>query len=313
MHPALSVIAFTTLSGAGYGLAFVLALGHGNPAAPATKIAWVVALVLIAVGLLCSTLHLGNPQRAWRAFSQWRSSWLSREGCMAVLTFIPLCILAAMSIFGDAFNLVLGYVGGIMCGITVYCTAMIYASLRTVPQWHTGWTPAVYLAFALTSGTLIYLSFFGREAGSDSNRIWVYLALVFLFVAWLIKLMWAQRALAIGYGRSTMETATGLGHLGRVRLLERPHMTGNYLTNEMAFRIARKHFDILRSIAVLLGFAVPFLLLAASLLVPLAVFQWLAVVSLMAGLFVERWLFFATAKHAVGLYYGGDEKLQPAG
>lgn len=312
MHPALSVIAFTTLSGAGYGLAFVLALGHGNPAHLSTKIAWFVALALISIGLLSSTLHLGNPQRAWRAFSQWRSSWLSREGCMAVLTFVPLSILAAMSIFGDTFNLLLGYVGGIMCAITVYCTAMIYASLRTIPQWHTGWTPASYLFFALTSGTLIYLAFFGREAGSDSNRIWVYLALAFLVVAWLVKLMWARRAIAVGYGRSTMESATGLGHLGKVRLLESPHMTGNYLTKEMAFRIARKHFEALRTIAVALGFAAPFLLLLISLFVPLAALQWLAVISLMAGLFVERWLFFATAKHAVGLYYGGDEKLQPA-
>ena len=80
MHPALSVISFTTLSGMGYGLAFVLALGHGNPAALSTKIAWVAALGLISVGFLASTFHLGNPQRAWRAVSQWRSSWLSREG-----------------------------------------------------------------------------------------------------------------------------------------------------------------------------------------------------------------------------------------
>ncbi len=56
----------------------------------ATKIAHVLALVLIGGGLLSSTLHLGNPQRAWRALSQWRSSWLSREGVMAMLTFVPL-------------------------------------------------------------------------------------------------------------------------------------------------------------------------------------------------------------------------------
>lgn len=311
MHPALSVIAFTTLSGAGYGLGFVLALGHGNPAATSTKIAWFVALGLIAVGLLCSTLHLGNPQRAWRAFSQWRSSWLSREGCMAIITFIPLTILAVMSIFGDSFNLALGYVGAICCLITVYCTAMIYASLRTIPQWHTHWTPVIYLAFAVTSGTLIYLSFFGHEAGTRSNTIWVYLAIVFLVLAWLFKYLWARNAHAVGYGASTMESATGLGSIGKVRLLERPHAMGNYLTNEMAFRIARKHFEKLRRIALLLGLAVPVILLVLSLaLVPLgALLQVLATLSLMAGLFVERWLFFATAKHAVGLYYGGEEAL----
>ena len=38
----------------------------------------------LTVGLVSSTLHLSHPERAWRAFSQWRSSWLSREGVAAV-------------------------------------------------------------------------------------------------------------------------------------------------------------------------------------------------------------------------------------
>ena len=90
MHPAPSIIIFTTLSGLGYGLAAVLGLGLLDPAALATKLAYLLALALISGGLLSSTLHLGNPQRAWRALSQWRSSWLSREGVLAILTFAPL-------------------------------------------------------------------------------------------------------------------------------------------------------------------------------------------------------------------------------
>lgn len=315
MHPALSVIAFTTLSGAGYGLALVLCTGHGNPEHLSTKIAWVLALALIGGGLLSSTLHLRNPQRAWRAFSQWRSSWLSREGVMAIITFIPLTLLAAMSILGDQFNPVLGYLGAICCIITVYCTAMIYASLRTIPQWYTGWTPAVYLLFALTTGTFLYLSLFGRAPGTESNDRWVYLATVFLIITWVVKYFWAKRALAIGYGASSMETATGLGGLGKVRLLERPHAMGNYLTDEMAFRVARKHQDKMGWIEVTLGAIVPLVLLLVSLMLPSAVasvVQIVATLSLIAGVYVERWLFFAVARHAVGLYYGGDEALVPA-
>ncbi len=79
-----SIIVFTTLSGLGYGLAAVLGLGLLDPASVATKAAYVAwRSALIAGGLLSSTLHLGNPQRAWRALSQWRSSWLSREGVLA--------------------------------------------------------------------------------------------------------------------------------------------------------------------------------------------------------------------------------------
>ncbi|MEL6505759.1 MAG: DmsC/YnfH family molybdoenzyme membrane anchor subunit [Pseudomonadota bacterium] len=314
MHPALSVIAFTTLSGAGYGLAIVLGTGHGNPAALSTKIAWVLALGMIAGGLMSSTLHLGNPQRAWRAFSQWRSSWLSREGVMALITFVPLTILAAMSILGDTFNLTLGYVGAICAAITVYCTAMIYASLRTIPQWHTGWTPAVYLAFSLATGTVIYTAYFGRPVGSDSKAVWIALSVVLVLLAWGLKFIWSKRAMRVGYGQSTMETATGLGDIGKVRLLERPHAMGNYLTDEMAFRIGRKHADKLWAIATGLGALATVMALMIGWLLGEsgAFFLWLAPLTLMAGLFVERWLFFATARHAVGLYYGGDEALLPA-
>ncbi|MGI9364799.1 MAG: dimethyl sulfoxide reductase anchor subunit family protein [Rhizobiaceae bacterium] len=314
MHPAFSVIAFTTLSGAGYGLALVLALGHGNPGALSTKIAWLVALGLITVGFLSSTLHLGNPQRAWRAVSQWRSSWLSREGCMCFVSYVPLCLLAAMSIFYDSFNLTLGYVGAICCIVTVYCTAMIYASLRTIASWHTRWTPAFYLAFSLTSGTFIYLAFFGPPAGSRSLEIWIYLAVVFLVASWAIKYAWSRRAAQIGYGQSTMETATGLGSIGKVRLLERPHAMGNYLTNEMGFRIGRKHAEKLHKIALFLGLIVPIVLLLVSLAAPAlaVIFPIVATLSFMAAIFVDRWLFFATARHAVGLYYGGDEALMAA-
>src|SRR5690606_14732396 len=97
MHPAYSIIAFTTLSGLGYGLAAVLGLGLLDPAAVSTKLAHVLALGLITGGLLASTLHLGNPQRAWRALSQWRTSWLSREGVSAIATFIPLTVTAYAS------------------------------------------------------------------------------------------------------------------------------------------------------------------------------------------------------------------------
>lgn len=314
MHPALSVISFTTLSGAGYGLAFVLALGHGNPAALSTKIAWLAALALISIGFLSSTLHLGNPQRAWRAVSQWRSSWLSREGCMCFVSYVPLSLLAVMSIFYDSFDLKLGYIGGICCAITVYCTAMIYASLRTIASWNTGWTPALYLTISLTSGTLIYLAFFGPYGKPRSMEIWIYLALVLVVVSAMLKQFWTRRARKIGFGSSSMESATGLGHLGKVRLLERPHAMGNYLTNEMAFRIGRKHSQKLHRISLVLGLVLPVFLLALALYVAAAIklFLILATLGFMAGVFVDRWLFFANARHAVGLYYGGDEALVPA-
>ena len=67
-----------------------------------------------------------------------------------------------------------------------------------------------------------------------------FLALLFLVAAWIAKLLWWRR-LAELKPLSTPESATGLGFIGRVRLLERPHVNENYLTSEMGFRVARKH------------------------------------------------------------------------
>src|SRR3954467_8783736 len=132
MHPAPSIIVFTTLSGLGYGLAAVLGLGMLDPAAMATKVAYILALALIAGGLLSSTLHLGNPQRAWRAFSQWRSSWLSREGVMAIASFAPLVGSGLAAWRAGRFIWPFGLAGAGLALVTVYCTAMIYASLKSV-------------------------------------------------------------------------------------------------------------------------------------------------------------------------------------
>lgn len=297
MHPAFSVIVFTTLSGFGYGLAALLGLAQPEPTLM-VKAAFVVALISIAVGLLSSTLHLGNPQRAWRAFSQWRSSWLSREGVLAVLTFIPLTAQAYFVLLDGRFVPWLGIVGALFCAATVYGTSMIYASLKTVYGWHSQLTSACYLGFAAAGGAIgLALS-----SGAVSHIIFAELALV---AAFALKFLWWKR-LDTGTGPSSPESATGLGHLGQVRLLERPHMNENYLTREMGFRIARKHAAKLRAIALALGLVVPVVLLMLAASVGLQALIVLALVSHLAGVLTERWLFFAEAKHAVSLYYGAS-------
>lgn len=308
MHPAPSIIIFTTLSGLGYGLAAVLGLGFLDPASVATKLAHLLALALISGGLLSSTLHLGNPQRAWRAFSQWRSSWLSREGVMAVLTFVPLLCSALASIFGDLHITLIGLTGTLLSLVTVYCTAMIYASLRSVQSWNTQLTPLCFVLFSVGGGFSL-ATFFAISAGGPL-RMTAALAVIFLVLAGAAKLAWRNRMNTLR-PLSTPETATGLGAIGRVRLFERPHINDNYLTREMGFKVARKHAAKLAVIGLAFGGIVPvlvFLVMALANLdpgVPLAVAAGLAVLSHAAGILVERWLFFAEARHAVMNYYGG--------
>lgn len=309
MHPAYSVIFFTTASGAGYGLLFWLSLAELFGALPQTRwlsaIALTVALGLVTLGLLSSTFHLGHPERAMGAFSQWRSSWLSREGVAAVATYVPAGLLWLIWVFGiDAgVTPLLGLLSALGAVVTVYCTSMIYASLRTIRQWHHRFVPLVYLALAAGTGALLFCLIF---AAAGPLPVWPKLAaLLSLGLAGGLKLRYWS-AIDGDPGQYTTEMATGLGHLGRVRPLDPPHTMPNFVMREMGYAVARKHAERLRKSALLSLFLVPLLMAVMSLVAGTlagALFA-VAVVTAAFGVFLERWLFFAEAEHVSQLYYG---------
>ncbi len=312
MHPALSVILFTTSSGAGYGLIVMLALfgaaGVLPPAFGFGLAAFGVALGLITFGLLASTFHLGHPERAWRAFSQWRSSWLSREGVASLATYLPALGFAYGWIWLGANHggwSALGLIAALGALATLVCTGMIYASLATIQRWHNGWVVPNYLALGAMSGALL-LDWLSRLFGVADPMIGR-TALILIALAAALKLGY-WRFIDASAGPSTPASATGLGGgSATVRLLEAPHTEENYLMREMGFRIARKHAAKLRRIALAAGFAAPLVLTLLGGLVGGAlgaIASTLAVAAAALGLVVERWLFFAEARHTVMLYYG---------
>jgi DMSO reductase anchor subunit len=312
MNPAFSVILLTTASGAGYGMLAWLGVLNALRVLPPSP--WfgvasiVVALALCTIGLLASTFHLGHPERAWRSISQWRSSWLSREGVMALFTYLPALGFAAVWWFAGAETsvaTVLGLLAAACSLATVGCQAMIYASLRPIRQWHHRLVPPNFLLLALFSGA-VWLAAAVALADGDAARLAAMIAVVFAIAAGAVKLAY-WRDIDAAPPAATIETATGLGFLGQVRMLESPHTEENYLLREMGYAIARKHASRLRTIALAVGFIAPLALLlmgialgalADRVLLPVAAF------AALLGVYVERWLFFAQATHTVTLYYG---------
>lgn len=311
MHPALSIIVFTTASGAGYGLLFWLGLLGAAGALPPERglgvAAFALALGAVSGGLVASTWHLGHPERAWRALGQWRSSWLSREGVAALATYLPAGLFAIGWVFlgttGGAWS-VAGLLAALGALATVICTAQIYRSLKPIQRWHNGWVVPNYLALAAMTGALwlaSLLALWRLESALPAA-----IALAAIAVAAPLKLGY-WRFIDRTASASTSGSATGLGRFGDVRLFEAPHSSDNYLLKEMGFRIARKHAATLRRVALAAGFAAPF----GVTLLALALGGWtgaalslLAAVLAQLGVFVERWLFFAEARHTVMLYYG---------
>ena len=288
MHPAPSVIAFTTLSGAGFGMLVWLGLALPLVTGWAAFGYFTVAYVLCVGGLLASTFHLGHPERAHLAFTQWRSSWLSREACAAVAALTVMGAYGAGAVFLGAQWAILGWLGAALSLVTVFTTAMIYAQLRTVPRWRQPATPALFLALSLTGGAILT----GNIAA----------ALPLLLLSGGLQIAhWALGDRQFARSGSTMETATALGPIGRVRAFAPPHTGRNYLTDEMVFRIGRKHARRLRGLALAMGCLAPAVLLALD---PGVVLLPVAAGLHLAGTAASRWLFFAEAEHTVGLYYG---------
>ncbi len=288
MHPAPSVIIFTSLSGLGFGLMAWLGIGIPPVGGFAAFAFFLIAYLLAVGGLLASTAHLGNPGKAIHAFSQWRTSWLSREGISSIATLLVMGVYAFNLIFLGQRIQILGWLGAALALFTVFTTSMIYAQLKTVPRWNTGLTSVLFLSYAISGGALL--------AGL------VNIAVVLLLLLTLVQIIaWQTGDKRFRTAGHSLETATGLGNLGKVRLLEPPHSSPNYLLKEMVFTVGRKHALKLRTISALTLGLLPVLLLVAMPfnLVMVA----LAIVLHVIGVFTARWLFFAEAEHVVGLYY----------
>ena len=305
MHPAFSVLIFTVTSGAGYGLLAWLGAGQllgftQTLTVNQQIIIGLMAMVLVSIGLVSSTMHLANPKNAWRSFSRFRTSWLSREAVFAILLY-PVAGLYAAAIFWQwpGVNILAG-LSMILALVTLFTTSMIYASLKTIRQWNTPMVPALFMAYALISGGVLFLAvdaFFGtlkpQLQAVVMGLVVITLALKLVYFFWQGKPQGA-----------TIQTATGFSQAS-VRLLDAGHSAPTFLNREFGYQVAADQLLRLRVIMTLVTFIVPLALvycvfggLVGAELLGLA---WLI---MMAGLLLERWLFFAEARHVVRLYQG---------
>jgi len=296
MHPALSVIFFSTLSGAGYGLWFWFGaslLGHDRDFGMRDYLTLATGALFVVAGLLSSTLHLGRKARVWRAFSQWRSAWLSREGVAAVLCFLPAGALVFFPQHGPMQKFLAAALMALSL-LTVFCTAKIYHCLKTVPAWTHATVVPIYLVSALYTGGLWLASIYA---------VWTFapaLAILAMLTLWLMTRYWrnSDKPLAI-----TRSSALGLPEERSVSVFEHPHTEANFITKEMVHVLARRHSGRFREFCSFFGYALPLIACLGAWTLNQPWLYSLAAVSGMLGVFIGRWLFFAEARHVVSLYY----------
>ncbi len=321
MHPAFSVIFLTTLIGAGQGLFLALytgqvyALANLLPAQSHTFYALgsAVALLLLIGGLVASFFHLGHPERAWRAASQWRTSWLSRE--VIVLPVVMLLVFLYMAAHYFEFTsplfvvadtlavdptLIIGLLGALAAFTLYICTAMIYASLKFLQEWHTALTVANFTFLGLASGFMLAA---GLAAYQEVELVGFYGA--WAVVATLLGLvtrgasLWRNKRLR---HKVDLQTAIGIRH-NRLEQKAQGCMGGSFNTREFFHGSSQATLGFIKTLFILTAFLIPVLLIGlayqqSSAFLPLAAFA----VQLM-GLMAERWYFFAEARHPQNLYY----------
>jgi DMSO reductase anchor subunit len=318
MKPALSIIFFTVSSGAGLGLLALIAVcdAFAFGSLPA-RLVWrgaLLGLVLVAAGLASSVLHLARPRSAWRSFSRFRTSWLSREAVFAAALFVVGALYIALAADGSigAWRRMAAASTVLVAWAVLLSTAMIYASLKPIRQWHTFWTPLNYLLLGHWSGALLLAAM--ACAYLDACGPFLAFAGVLGALSLAAKLAYWRAIGGHSAGSAaapTLERAIGVpaGVHGpgpvsvmHARLLDVGHSHGTFLTEEFGFELARRHARVLRGLALALGFGLPLVWIVSGAQ------RWqlglAAALCGIIGLLAERWLFFAEARHTVRLYHG---------
>lgn len=323
MHPAFSVILLTTLIGAGQGLFLALftaqsyALFDLLPKQDGRVFyayGSLLALALLTAGLAASFFHLGRPERAWRSAAQWRSSWLSREvivlplfmamvflygvihwsGLKPVLAVLP----SGISI--DA-TVVLGILGTLLAFLLFVCTAMIYACLRFLPEWHSPLTVINYILLGGASGFTL-ATLFASVAAPDLTGFfggWAVIITLLGLAGRAASLMRNARLVP----KSSLQTAIGIKH-PKIAQKSQGLMGGSFNTREFFHGRTAALLSSIKWFFLVAAFVLPVGLLSAGLASTASV-PVLAAAFLVqyCGLLAERWFFFAQASHPQNLYY----------
>ena len=308
MKPAWSVIFLTTLIGAGQGL-FLAMVGIEGAArvgmmAPVAADFYVTgsffATLLLVCGLGASFLHLGHPERAWRAIAMWRTSWLSRE--VIVLPAFIAAVIAYGYAHAQGLNCT-GWVaaaGVLLCVALFVCTAMIYSCLKFLQEWHTPLTSVNFFLLGTASGTLL--------AAALAATAWpLIVPRLAMAAAVLIAVGAVTRSLSLVRNarlrpKSTVQSATGIANPKIVQKAQGA-MGGSFNTREFFHGRSTAALRLVKWFFLLAVFVLPLAMILLALEQGRS--QWLVVVFGLqyAGLLAERWFFFVQARHPQNLYY----------
>ena len=309
MHPAFFVVFLTTLIGAGQGLFLALfaverlaRYGVVRDAPPPAFLGAgaIVAAALTCGGLVASTFHLGRPERAWRAASKWRTSWLSRE-VIALPAFLGLVVLyAAVQLLAWPGGVAIGVAAALACIALFVCTGMVYACIRFLQEWASPWTLVNFALLGTASGTTLAAAL-AWLAWPPFAADYAAAAIVLTALALVTRSATLARNARLR-PKSTLQSAIGVKH-PRIEQKAQGFMGGSFNTREFFHGASPAKLRAIKRGFLAFSFVVPILLLGAGVAAAAPALFGVAFVTQYAGLLAERWFFLAQANHPQNLYY----------
>lgn len=320
MQAAYSAIFFTAAAGAGYGLIGLMALFQAAGVLPTDRglgmAGFGLAFALITAALAGPAVHPGHPRRRWRTIGAWTATPPGREGLFALLTYLPAGAYAAGWCFIDwrtEFFTLIGMIAAMLCMQTVYSTAMIYTSQKTVRAWTNGWVPLAYFSLSIMTGALLLQALATAFGYFHPAYFWV--GSLAVAAAGIVKMQYwrfVDRATgtaagtapgtaagtAPGTATGTAAAETTAGAAEDADSIDTPASGARPLLTESLYRTAREQSPRLRQIAVAAAFVAPLLLVTLANISPpqsAVALTLLAAVIAVPGVLIERWLFFAEA------------------
>ena len=321
MQPAFSVIFLTTLIGMGQGLFlalytgqvyFVLNVVDKTSTDIFYSIGSAVSLALLVLGLVASIFHLGRPERAWRAASMWRTSWLSRE-VIVLPTVMGLIFLYGLVHF-MGWNLTVMTIGavvidlslliGLLATIAVFslfiATGMIYACLKFLQEWHSPLTVINYILLGSVSGFTLatLIAAYKQPELIPFFAGWSIVLLILAFIFRGASLIRNKRLRP----KSTVQTAIGIRH-NQIKQKSMGFMGGSVNTRDFFHGKTAFFLRSIKTIFIIMVFAIPLTMLIMALIKPSVMVLAIATASMYVGLLAERWYFFAEGNHPQNIYY----------
>jgi DMSO reductase anchor subunit len=258
---------------------------------------------MLLAALAASFLHLGRPERAWRAVLMWRRSWLSREVIVlpAFIAVVALWWLAHRAGWEALTGWPLPWAAiGVAMALWV-CTGMVYACLHMVQEWAHPLTLLNLTLIGLSSGLVAACALAGLAGEGRFLQAAGPWTLAATLAAWAARALSLRRIAALE-PRSTLQSATGI-RAARVRQVSMGMSAGAFNTREFFHRATEAALRNVKLVGTLLGFALPAALALCGVNTEAAMPWELAPLAQAPGLLAERWYFFAQVRHPQNLYY----------